>query len=54
MALFKCPECGEEISDQSKQCIYCGKSLNKKLITTKKDSIYYCMYLFSYIDCVIL
>ena len=36
MALIKCPKCGEEISDQSKQCIYCGKSLNKKLITTKK------------------
>lgn len=24
MALIKCPECGKEISDKSKQCIYCG------------------------------
>ena len=24
MALIKCPECGKEISDKSKQCIHCG------------------------------
>lgn len=24
MALIKCPECGREISDKSKQCIHCG------------------------------
>ena len=34
MALIKCPECGREITDQSKQCIHCGydikQSKNKK------------------------
>ena len=29
MALIKCPECGKEISDQSKECIHCGYSLLK-------------------------
>ena len=24
MALIKCPECGREISDQSKNCVHCG------------------------------
>ena len=29
MAMIKCPECGKEISDQSKECIHCGYSLLK-------------------------
>ena len=29
MALIKCPECGREISDKSKQCIYCGYPLEE-------------------------
>ena len=24
MALTTCPECGKEISDQSKECVHCG------------------------------
>lgn len=28
MALIKCPECGKEISDKSKQCIHCGYPLS--------------------------
>ncbi|RHT17178.1 zinc-ribbon domain-containing protein, partial [Ruminococcus sp. AM34-9LB] len=24
MALIKCPECGEQISDKAPACIYCG------------------------------
>lgn len=24
MALIKCPDCGREVSDKSKQCIHCG------------------------------
>lgn len=37
MALIKCPECGKEISDKSKQCIHCGYPLidsspNSKLV----------------------
>ncbi len=28
MALVKCPECGKEISDLSKRCIYCGYPLS--------------------------
>lgn len=27
MSLIKCPECGNEISDQAKKCIHCGKEL---------------------------
>ena len=27
MALFKCSECGKEISDKAKQCIHCGYPL---------------------------
>lgn len=32
LMLIKCPECGKEISDKSKQCIHCGYPLeeNKK------------------------
>lgn len=42
MALIKCPECGKEISDKSKQCIYCGYPLNEALTeeTSKKEIIY--------------
>ena len=29
MALIKCPECGQSISDQSDVCIHCGFPLNK-------------------------
>ena len=28
--LIKCPECGKEISDKSKQCIYCGFPLEEQ------------------------
>lgn len=27
MALIKCSECGKEISDKSKKCIYCGNPI---------------------------
>lgn len=29
MSLIKCPECGKEISDKSKQCIHCGYPLGE-------------------------
>lgn len=29
MSLVKCPECGKEVSDKSKQCIHCGYPLNE-------------------------
>lgn len=31
MALFKCPECGKEISDKATSCIHCGFPLTPKL-----------------------
>lgn len=31
MALIKCPECGEEISDKAKLCIHCGFPINEYL-----------------------
>lgn len=29
MAMIKCPECGQEISDESKVCIHCGYNFRK-------------------------
>ena len=29
MALIKCPECGKEISDKAKMCIYCGYPIDE-------------------------
>ena len=25
MAMIKCPECGQEISNKAKKCVHCGK-----------------------------
>ena len=30
MALIRCPECGEKISDKSDVCVHCGFPVNKK------------------------
>ncbi len=35
MALIKCPECEQEISDKAKKCIHCGKVLIEEVQTTK-------------------
>lgn len=35
MALIKCPECGKEISDKAKKCVYCGKVLIEDNPNTK-------------------
>lgn len=44
--LIKCPECGKEISDKSKQCIHCGypleeSKINKNNLTTIATSDLY-------------
>lgn len=36
MALIKCPECGKEISDKSKQCMHCGYPIQERLQTNTK------------------
>lgn len=36
MALIKCPECGKEISDKAKKCIYCGFVLKKGTLGKRK------------------
>lgn len=36
MALIKCPECGRDISNTSKECIHCGCPLKKKTHIPKK------------------
>src|SRR5690554_6147029 len=35
MALIKCPECGKEVSDKSRECIYCGCPLSNALESKK-------------------
>lgn len=37
MALIKCPECGKEISDKSKQCIHCGCPLEEMMLINGKE-----------------
>lgn len=40
MALIKCTECGHEISDKAKSCIYCGCPIEEQNIKSiKKDEI---------------
>lgn len=39
MALIKCPECGKEISDRSKQCIHCGFPL-ESASETNENKLY--------------
>ena len=36
MALIKCPECGQEVSDKAKKCIHCGAVLTKDAMITEK------------------
>ena len=35
MAMIKCPECGQDISDKSKKCIHCGKVLVEENVPKK-------------------
>lgn len=35
--LINCPECGEQISDQSKQCIHCGYPLDRAQNITSEN-----------------
>lgn len=39
MALFKCPECGKEISDKASSCPGCGYPINRIEIETEQDKI---------------
>lgn len=36
MALIKCPECGQDISDKAKKCINCGKVLIEDVVPVKQ------------------
>lgn len=38
MALIKCNECGNQISDQAEKCPVCGKPLNEKIVTVQLTS----------------
>ncbi|BFU76931.1 hypothetical protein ALC152_01460 [Arcobacter sp. 15-2] len=35
MALIKCEECGNQISDKADKCLHCGNPINKKKILLK-------------------
>ena len=35
MAMIKCPECGQEISDKAKKCVYCGFVFEEEIILEK-------------------
>lgn len=39
MALFKCPECGKEISDSVTRCSYCGINIKDIESNNKKDKL---------------
>jgi predicted amidophosphoribosyltransferase len=39
MAMIKCPECGEEISDQAKTCPHCGYELKTAVKTTDLEPL---------------
>ena len=39
MALIKCSECGKEISDKAKQCLYCGCPIEKKVFCVECGNI---------------
>ena len=41
MAIILCPECGQQISDKAKKCIYCGKLLMTEE-TQSKNFCYEC------------
>lgn len=52
MALIKCPECGKEISNKSKQCIHCGYPLDESIINQNtKYAIYLIDYSYDKIIC---
>lgn len=38
MALIKCPECGNDISDKSITCIHCGYPISSNIKTTNKKT----------------
>ncbi len=44
MAIILCPECGREISDKSKQCIYCGYPLEEYSSNSKENNNESCIY----------
>ena len=37
MALIKCPECGQEVSNQAPACIHCGYPLNEEMPLESKS-----------------
>ena len=39
MALIKCPECGNEISDTAEQCIHCGYRIKKDENNSDKNKV---------------
>lgn len=48
MALIKCPECGNNISDQAEACIFCGFPLSKLHQETSNTSLQCVIYEKSY------
>lgn len=53
MALVKCPECGKEISDKSKECIHCGYPIKEyfdQLELTEQKSNTKCNFNGSVVD----
>ncbi len=32
MAIIKCPNCGQDISDKSKKCVHCGQKVTKEVL----------------------
>jgi len=39
MALIKCPECGNEISDKARICLKCGKPIERNNVGEENDEV---------------
>ena len=38
MAIITCPECGQQVSDKAKNCVYCGAPLKVNKIPTAEQT----------------
>ena len=52
MAIVKCKECGENISNKAETCPSCGIIIKKQLTSFQQYSINYCIVFFGFFFCI--